>query len=60
MLVSKLREPERKLQLAVTGVGVTSITCERGLLRSPKGVVEHRGWSLYIEQTFQSVAIVIF
>lgn len=60
MLVSKLRKPEQKRQLAVMGVGVTFITCERDLLRSPKGVVEPQGWSLYIEQTFQSVAIVIF
>ena len=39
--------------------GGTFVTCERGLLRSPKDVVGPRGWSLYIEQTFQSVAIVV-
>lgn len=58
MLVCKPRKPEGKHQLAIIPSARTIITCERGLLRSPKDVVGSPGWSLYIEQTFQSAVIV--
>ena len=51
MPVSQPREPEYKGQLA-SYKGRTIVTCEHGLLRSPRDVVEPLDWSWHIEQTF--------